>query len=236
MALLVRACEANARPSQNPVAMAKDLLPRWLPDPSPWKLETRHQRDKMRKRMNGMLEENAWVPKSHASAINNPAEGRRIRLEAEDRQVQRLSKELREFLGKRKYARTVEHKAILRVLHYGYDRTTLPTEKAMVNVQKFMHKLGCLRGPDARRAFNTIIVAMAGPVGSDTHVPRQTIDRCLRISQYTDNWDERVKMGTQVDLGKIPTFDNPKAKYEFRRHHATNILLCENWYHIFMIV
>ena len=206
-----------------------ELLPRWLPRPSPWDTSVDSYARNMRQRLKDVLDD-TWSPKSYPYAVNNAKLGREHRERAEERVVRRIAKDLREVCQKYDKQPELAKRAVERVLHFCFDRN-LKSERKLVNsISQFMRSSTGRRNPNARRAFNTVTAACIGPPG---HLTLNEFNTVLDIGRKRRLFDLSASMRREWDSGKSPTFENPDARYQFRKHHSKNIELCEKWYTTF---
>ena len=186
----------------------------------------------MRLRLKKVLDD-SWTPKSYSYAVNNAELARKHRERAAERMVQKIAKELRDVAMKYDKCPDLAKRATERVLHFCFDRNLKAERKLATNIQLFMTRGSGRRNANARRAFNTVTAASMGPVGSKSHLTLMEFNTLADTCRERPIWDLCASMRREWDAGRAPTFENPEARYDFRRHHPINIKLCEKWYVIF---
>ena len=186
----------------------------------------------MCKRLKKVLDD-SWTPKSYSYAVNNAELAREHRERAAERMIKRCSRRLRDVAADYKDHPDRAQRATERMLHFCFDRNLKGERKLATNIQLFMTGGSRRRNANARRAFNTVTAACMGPVDSDSHLTLTEFNRLMGTCRERPIWSLCESMRHEWDAGKSPTFENPEARYDFRRHHPTNIKLCEKWYVIF---
>ena len=209
-----------------------ELLPRWLPRPSPWRTDAVSYSQHMRLRLKKVLDDE-WTPKSYSYAVNNPEQARNHRERADERMVRKIANELRDVAKKYDKRPDLAKRATERVLHFCFDRKLKSERKLATNISLFMTRSSGRRNRNARRAWNTVTAAAMGPTNSASHLTLKEFNRVLDTGRERPIWSLCESMRREWDTGKSPTFENPEARYDFRRHHPINIKLCEKWYVIF---